>query len=66
MQELEGELMQKKFGFKNKFGYKPVKKYKNFILFEKLVNGKALHECFNYCDLPLTLTEEDKRWIERN
>lgn len=54
------------FSLRNKEGYKPVKKYENFILFEKEVNGHKLMEAFNYCDLPLNLDKEDKEWIERN
>ena len=58
--------MQKKFGLKEKYGYRPVKKYESFVLVGKVVNGNSLFECFNYCDLPLAITEEDRRWIERN
>lgn len=57
--------MQKNFSFKNRTGYKPVKKYKNFILFEKEINGIKLYESFHYNELP-ELTKEDRKWIEEN
>lgn len=60
-----GVQMEKNFSIKNRTGYKPVKKYKNFILFEKEVNGIKFYESFHYNELP-ELTKEDKLWIEKN
>lgn len=53
------------FSLRNKEGFKPIKKYENFILFEKEVNGIKIKEAYNYCDLP-DMSKEDKEWIERN
>lgn len=59
--------MQKNFSLKDRNGFKPIKKYPNFILFEKDVNGSKIHTCYNYVDIPsLYLTEEDREWIERS
>ncbi len=60
-----GVQMQKNFSIKDRTGYKPVKKYKNFILFEKEINGIKLYESFHYNELP-ELTKEDRKWIEEN
>lgn len=54
------------FSFKDRTGFRPVKKYKNFILFEKEINGVVIREAFHYNDLPLFLSKEDKLWIEKN
>lgn len=52
---------------RNKAGFKPVKKYDHFILFEKEVNGNIIRETFRKNEIPLLgLTKEDRRWIERN
>ena len=53
------------FSIRDKTGFKPVKKYKNFILFEKDINGVKIRETFFYNELP-TLSKEGKKWIEKN
>lgn len=53
------------FSLKDNTGFRPVKKYDNFILFEKDVNGTKIRETFYYNELPV-LTKEDKLWIEKN
>lgn len=54
------------FSLKDRTGYKPIKKYQYFILFEKDVNGNKIYETFHYNDLPENISKEDKLWIEKN
>ncbi len=54
------------FSLKDKTGFRPVKKYRNFILFEKNINGTIIRETFYYNELPLFLSKEDRKWIEKN
>ena len=47
----EKELSEERIKKLNINGYKPVKFYKNIVLFEKEVNGNTFRTCYKYTEL---------------